>query len=330
MAQRPTKFDSDTRNLWDCILPEIQDRILDLSDALTQFLHSHGKYDGDRIKSLPKAANAARSCLAPRRIKDEKRQLQNDIWSAALEMEWNGDLKTLPGEFNPYNQAEWYDRVKTKSMWTRLFGQLDRSQGWTPMGSVADSIAMRHCWINMLSRPIEEYVYNAASGGHLQLMIHIESRGLMLDDYKWKMAACQLSNEGRIEDIRYLLSTKPQCIDGTVVVAAAGQLEMLDFLLGQGNLQCPNDVAIWAARGGHLNVLQYLHNKNGEGFTPIIMDIAANFGDIEMVKFLHCSRNEGCSWKAFDHKHSDILEFLCKHYPQQYSEYLMQSQHHQQ
>ena len=51
-----------------------------------------------------------------------------------------------------------------------------------------------------------------------------------------------------------------------------------------------------AASKGHLEVVKYLHLNRSEGCSTYAMDWAANEGHLEIVKYLHLNRSEGCNF----------------------------------
>jgi hypothetical protein len=55
-----------------------------------------------------------------------------------------------------------------------------------------------------------------------------------------------------------------------------------------------------AALNGHLNVVKWLHENRTEGCTNWAMDGAAQNGKLTMVKWLHQNRNEGCTTLAMN------------------------------
>ncbi|KAI8851629.1 ankyrin repeat-containing domain protein [Chytridium lagenaria] len=69
-----------------------------------------------------------------------------------------------------------------------------------------------------------------------------------------------------------------------------------------------------ACARGHLEVLRYLHDNRKEGCTKTAMDRAAANGHLDVVKFLHNERNEGCSKRAMNRAaaggHIDVVKFL--------------------
>ncbi|CAM9562127.1 unnamed protein product, partial [Heterosigma akashiwo] len=50
-----------------------------------------------------------------------------------------------------------------------------------------------------------------------------------------------------------------------------------------------------AARAGHLEVVKFLHHHRAEGCTQSAMDWAAEKGHLDVVEFLDHNRTEGCS-----------------------------------
>ncbi|ETV91367.1 hypothetical protein H310_14046 [Aphanomyces invadans] len=79
----------------------------------------------------------------------------------------------------------------------------------------------------------------------------------------------------------------------------------------------PSDLQlVWkfAARNGHLQVIQYLHMRQVAGCTPHVMDTAAANGHLDIVAFLHLYRTEGCTKEAMDAAACkgflDVVQFL--------------------
>ncbi|EGG18636.1 hypothetical protein DFA_04131 [Cavenderia fasciculata] len=104
------------------------------------------------------------------------------------------------------------------------------------------------------------------------------------------------SYHGRLDIIQYYYQHYPQDILWTQV----------DDLVG------------FAAMDGHLDILQFICEKFPESiFKPNTMDIAVGKGKLEIVKFLHFNRSEGCTTMAMDNAalNNDLetVEFLHKH-----------------
>ena len=56
----------------------------------------------------------------------------------------------------------------------------------------------------------------------------------------------------------------------------------------------------YAAEKGNLEVIKWLHYNRNEGCTKKAMNWAANNGNLEIVKWLHENRKEGCTTDAMD------------------------------
>src|SRR5437016_230119 len=56
----------------------------------------------------------------------------------------------------------------------------------------------------------------------------------------------------------------------------------------------------FAASNGHLEVIKWLHQNRKEGCNDDAMDNAASNGHLDVVKWLHENRTEGCTTHAMD------------------------------
>ena len=74
-----------------------------------------------------------------------------------------------------------------------------------------------------------------------------------------------------------------------------------------------------AAKRGHLEVIKWLHYNRSEGCTTKAlslkaMDLAAENGHLEVVKWLHHNRSEGCTTDAMNraakYGHLEVVKFL--------------------
>lgn len=98
-----------------------------------------------------------------------------------------------------------------------------------------------------------------------------------------------------------------------VEIRESGDLEMVKWLHEHGY-----SFSVWmmnaAAAKGSLEVVRFLHVHRSEGCTADAMDLAARYGHLEVVKFFHAHRTEGCTSKALDaaaqNGHIAILKFL--------------------
>ena len=70
----------------------------------------------------------------------------------------------------------------------------------------------------------------------------------------------------------------------------------------------------WAVRQGRLDVVKWLHENRNEGCTTDAMDHAASNGYLDVVKSLHENRKEGCTewamnWAA-ENGHFGVVHWL--------------------
>ncbi|KDO30260.1 hypothetical protein SPRG_19809 [Saprolegnia parasitica CBS 223.65] len=71
------------------------------------------------------------------------------------------------------------------------------------------------------------------------------------------------------------------------------------------------DMAAWS---GAMDILRFLHDERHEGCSTMALDMAASNGDLDMVTFLHTHRREGCTMAAMSRAaangHLDVVRFL--------------------
>ncbi|KAF0699085.1 Aste57867_10321 [Aphanomyces stellatus] len=111
--------------------------------------------------------------------------------------------------------------------------------------------------------------------------------------------------------VEYLLAMAPQvvnCICPTTIQVAQSMLTKGHVIeTGSLNLLCQSNQ--------NQTVLQYIHEMCPEAnFTPDAIDTAAAFGQLEIVRFLHQTRTEGCTTAAMDmaaaNGFDDVVRFL--------------------
>lgn len=139
---------------------------------------------------------------------------------------------------------------------------------------------------------------------------------------------------GRIELIDLLLSDavpharySPRAMNRA---AEAGRLDVVIHLRSIGTGQHPLDdaddnehpVAMdYAAAGGHLDIVEWLHNNTRQGCTTAAMDWAAVGGHVEVLQWLHSHRSEGCTVRAGSTScggNVQAVEWIFGHLPQQH------------
>ena len=66
----------------------------------------------------------------------------------------------------------------------------------------------------------------------------------------------------------------------------------------------------WAANNGHLDVVKWLHYNRSEGCTVAAMNWAANNNHLNVIKWLHENRTEGCTCNAMRWSDIEIIQWL--------------------
>ncbi len=94
--------------------------------------------------------------------------------------------------------------------------------------------------------------------------------------------------------------------------AKYNQLNIIKYCHDKNKLFTTNEMNI-AAANGHLEVIKWLHENRMEGCTTCAMDRAAENGHLDVVKWLHENRNEGCTTDAMDYAASNGYEKIICH-----------------
>ena len=72
----------------------------------------------------------------------------------------------------------------------------------------------------------------------------------------------------------------------------------------------------YAARNGHLEIVKWLHENRKEGCTKDAMNMAAEKGHLKVIKWLHKNRQEGCTSDAMnlaaEEGHLRVIKWLHK------------------
>ncbi len=80
----------------------------------------------------------------------------------------------------------------------------------------------------------------------------------------------------------------------------AAKIGYLSGIVYSTNLTFTTYAMDFAAANGHLEVVKWLHNNRKEGCTTWAMDWAALNGHLDVIKWLHENRTEGCTKYAMD------------------------------
>ncbi len=94
----------------------------------------------------------------------------------------------------------------------------------------------------------------------------------------------------------------------------AAKIGYIDGIIYSTNLTFTANAMDWAAMCGDLDVCKWLHENRSEGCSKWAMDWAAMNGHIDVVKWLHENRSEGCTVWAMNGSarkgHLHVVEWL--------------------
>lgn len=116
--------------------------------------------------------------------------------------------------------------------------------------------------------------------------------------------------------VKYLLDhefTGPSWSAGIMEATYNNDIPMLELFLQYNTIRWSADAMDFAARLGQLNVIKFLHENRTEGCTTDAMDFAAMRGRLDIVKFLNENRAEGYVYamdRAATYGHFDIVKYL--------------------
>lgn len=126
--------------------------------------------------------------------------------------------------------------------------------------------------------------------------------------------------KGNLDMVKWLFERSPDKYTSNQrdvdEAASCGHLEVLQFLLDKQIARCTSSTMDAAAAHNQLEVVKWLHFNRSEGCTFDAMDEAAENGHLEMVAWLHEHRSEGCTIRAMDSAillgHLDVVRYLHK------------------
>ncbi|EQC40537.1 hypothetical protein SDRG_02427 [Saprolegnia diclina VS20] len=130
------------------------------------------------------------------------------------------------------------------------------------------------------------------------------------DDVEWDCIVDDLC------DVRYeYANVVPQASArfGTSPPVDGSRLDFVRWLLDH-DCEISSKAMDMAAWSGAMDIVRFLHEERDEGCSTTALDMAATNGDLDMVTFLHTHRTEGCTKAAMDRAaangHLDVVRFL--------------------
>lgn len=137
------------------------------------------------------------------------------------------------------------------------------------------------------------------------------------------LAMDEAAKKGHLEVVKYLHEVAPSLKTefSRKRKARSAQEEFTNILFGKrgarSGVKCSTRGMNLAASNNHLEVVKWLHNTRTEGCTSDAMDFAAANGHLEVVKWQHSHRSESCTTKAMDGAafggHLDVVKWLHQH-----------------
>ncbi|EGG19712.1 hypothetical protein DFA_00290 [Cavenderia fasciculata] len=160
---------------------------------------------------------------------------------------------------------------------------------------------------------------NASMNGHLEIVKYLyeqRTEGATTN-------AMDLAAKGHLNVVKYLYenqtttTTTISMEDGVILNAS---IEMLSYLVNTVKAKCTPDALRAALSYGKLDIFYFLHDHFSDDscvWSPIIMDWAAHYGHIDVVKYLNEHRTEGATTRAMDWAassgHFEIVKYLHEH-----------------
>ncbi|POM81230.1 Hypothetical protein PHPALM_829 [Phytophthora palmivora] len=151
----------------------------------------------------------------------------------------------------------------------------------------------------------------AAMNGHLHVMKYLHNVALSMETTT-TVAVSQLAG---VEDETIFEKTAPTCTPASIQFAASGgHLNVLRWLHDNYWTEPSVDIMDAAATSGNLEMIKWLHEHTAAKFSRAAMDGAAKEGHLAVVQWLHENLSEGCTVKAVDDAavmgHLNVVQWL--------------------
>ncbi|KAL2913736.1 hypothetical protein HK105_206752 [Polyrhizophydium stewartii] len=288
-AARAVRFRPSATNEWDRMPAEIQNKILAHAGVLTLWLN--GRIDDANLDV------------------DQFKSMLVDVF----ELDWQGNLTTLPFKKFRYANQTPLRHMRTRSMHARI-----KVLGLRHLKDALDQAAILNGWTDLLNfkRP-DEIAYNSACCGSIAMLEHLadERKVVELHEEHARLAA----EFGHLEMLKWLHERMLDDTWTTEVMesaACSGHLDCVEFLNSNRMEGCTNWAMDGAARNGHLAVVKFLHANRTEGCTANAINDAAFNGHLTVVKWLYENLPRRRSGRAIvfaaQNDHADVVEWLLK------------------
>ena len=122
------------------------------------------------------------------------------------------------------------------------------------------------------------------------------------------------SRKGWLHVLKTIPSTFPNNKYAMDFAARNGHLHVVQWIHNNRREGCSKSAMDGASENGHLHIVQWLHANRKEGCTRCAMDGAARNGHLHVVQWLYTNRNEGCTKDAIDFAaakgHNHVVQWL--------------------
>ncbi|KAL2915747.1 hypothetical protein HK105_204693 [Polyrhizophydium stewartii] len=256
------------RSHWDRLPRELRDMALAAAGPFTQFIN--GALMVAELRTLAPA-------------------LKEALWTDALELDWDGDLRWLP----PIDS------------WSGCFLCIRSRAGLARVR--AANVAQRETLVRVVVRNRWTDLFDAGGLDDLALHAALEGALWLLQD---------------LVDVRRVVRPRVVLAESA---ASVGHLAVVEWL----HARMPAEpwhpsVMDHAAGSGNLALVAWLHTNRPEGCTEIAMDLAAKYGHLDVIAWLRANRSEGCSPHALALAaaggHYDVCVYLLEHYADRFTD----------
>jgi ArsR family metal-binding transcriptional regulator len=215
--------------------------------------------------------------------------LANQVWKSVFDLDWaDGDLAILP-----------LQQIPTLTSGLMLVQSRRMFQNLTKLVIPPSQSLSNTTTTNNSTAPGTFIKYTQPSQTNLtsEDLIHIPLRQFWLD----------------------LIQSEPKHLINHAIIG--GHLKYIQLLESLKLLDTADYIRLitqTCPQHGYLDVLKYLHATQSDlpdgAWSTVVMDTAAAYGHVAMVRFLHENRKEGCTTEALDRaaakNHIDMVQYL--------------------
>jgi len=272
---------------------------------------------GERTRATKTLCQTAYNTLGARTRAQKGRMGERDLWDVIVN---NDDIcfKHILPRLNATDIKFLYEvNSETRKLIKRSSraGELKEKFYIEDMSSIS---TLEFAWEHKSLWPSDwdetEFCYEVARTNKLELLKWArEEKKCEWDDLTIKMAA----EQGNLEMVKYCVANKCPigCIRNPCAYAASGgHLECLKYL--HEEVKAPWDywTAVWAAENGHLHILEYLVERKYDKYNGDACKFAAKNGYLDCLKYLHETAKAPWNYlavrEAHEKNHPECVQYL--------------------